>query len=259
MPYEVAGNAAGLDPEALMSDMSSPHSGGGIQVGGGGRRGRGGQGGAYYAVKGCLACWFITGVVLTILGISRLPASTPNTRGAELKQWKEAMDAWTGGGEAAFRALHPVARSNAVDMEPPNPVPPGPPPPTGWPLVPTPFEKSLNEVANAYGPQKFGEATWSDSDSVTTSSVRDFCRHVLSHFSSRFVTLCGLIFRSNVGQLTDFFWEGTAECPGSRPNQTCTLNITTSSKCKSSPQLDFGGMCLRDCLRVQAVARSSAR
>ena len=25
------------------------------------------------------------------------------------------------------------------------------------------------------------------------------------------------------------YWEGTVECPGSTPNQTCTLNITTSS------------------------------
>ena len=187
MPYEIAGNAAGIDPERLMGngDLPSDVSDRKLQS----------AGGTCDTVKGCLGCWFITGFILTIVGISKLSAATTDTRGEELAQWAAAMKTWTSTGETSFRALRPVVHSNGQVAN--TPPPPGPAPPTGWPTHD--YQKSMDVVANAMTPSSFGESSWSDKKSVTVDSV------------------------------TDVWFEGTAQCPGTTPNRTCTLNITMSN------------------------------
>jgi hypothetical protein len=191
MPYEVAGNAAGIDPEALMGSNEFIDN----RTLGDSRRYQSAGGGACDTVKSCLCLWFATGMLLTVIGISKLSDATVDSRGAELASWKTAMDAWTSTGEPAFRALKPVVHSNGqVEHTPP---PPGPAPPTGWPTVD--YEAAMNLVANAITPSSFGEDSWSDKKSETVDSV------------------------------TDVWYEGTAQCPGNQPNQTCTINISTAT------------------------------
>lgn len=149
MPYDVVGNAAGLNTGMRNVNANSGYRN--LNRGYRHRHIRSGGGSLCQMLRAIYCITFLLvlgGFFCVYQGMYHLLASTTDSRGAMLKQWYDAMNTWTTGAEITFESLRPSLTTNYAQS----------------PKVMTGIQETIT-------PADFGDTSWSTSKIKNPVSV----------------------------------------------------------------------------------------